>query len=893
MSGKAPPKGPRALQGSQPGPSTASSSSSSSVSQPLVQQHLNSHPLPSKSQGNSGPRFPSGRIGATPPTGPRSLLGGAQSKVPPQGPKSLANGHSNLPTPGPPGASSHILQSNRPPISIVNGRKRDVTTNSSQPVNQSWQSSNSQPNGSDDFTANGFPNEPSLPTGELKEDRPAVHISLQTKNRSTSTLELNSLPPPPPPTYDPPPPPPPSQPPPPNPPLPSESSQSPPPPPPSSPPPPPTNSPPPSPPPLPPSSLPPPLPPPTLYSIPSPVLVHPPLSPPESRQHSPPPPPVPASPPASPTPPVNVFENVTQRPPPMAVESRRPPSPIHRPSFLPLKPFPLPKRPPSPAPRNLSSYPKASSSSASSSRYRPSERSEPEPPPKLYSLPPLPAWPPALSEYPKERNFRTLYDPNTDFLSSPHPLATQMFNTTYPKVRQSHLNILVEHVRKHGSPQVVQERIREPKGKSKAVLLRFEGEVVGPDQPDDGMIEDEIIVSDPRKNKVVGRLPPSLRPHKEELFELKYEYDSNSPGPPPPLGILITGINPFAGHGPLRHHFQQYGTIASFEPQQHPTQGGSLGVLYIKFATHDEARRCLDKENGRKNGLPGFAKRPNFVEEWKVVFDGDRSKLEALVADVKKGINFPKRPEPGATSNAGATPSSATAAGGSSSTPLSGFSSPAPMRKGGPPGSQNTQSSSRPPYAQRPSDGRHPPRLGKDAPIPEKPADTVIANLRRATRVLAEEDKKPTLLARTKPTTSNTANRGRNALQTTKYASVTDDNEREGSPMNISRSSSPDPHELSGGMRKHRDSLPQKQKPKSAADREKEQLQLTKELAKSGCDHVKVQGGAQLVALAKDEDVKDFFDGFPVDKESMSPSQQLALLDGLWFWPANSLVFSL
>ena len=53
-------------------------------------------------------------------------------------------------------------------------------------------------------------------------------------------------------------------------------------------------------------------------------------------------------------------------------------------------------------------------------------------------------------------------------------------------------------------------------------MLRIEGQVVGPDEPDDGLKEEEIVVSDPRKDRTI-RVPHTLRPARTEFIELKYE----------------------------------------------------------------------------------------------------------------------------------------------------------------------------------------------------------------------------------------------------------------------------------------------------------------------------------------------------------------------------------
>jgi histone-lysine N-methyltransferase SETD1 len=74
----------------------------------------------------------------------------------------------------------------------------------------------------------------------------------------------------------------------------------------------------------------------------------------------------------------------------------------------------------------------------------------------------------------------------------------------------------------------VQERIRG-KFKGKEALYRFEGEVV-PGVGADGMVEDEVVVRDPRKdllrlrNALNGSLKEkSFRPARSEFHEFKWE----------------------------------------------------------------------------------------------------------------------------------------------------------------------------------------------------------------------------------------------------------------------------------------------------------------------------------------------------------------------------------
>lgn len=122
----------------------------------------------------------------------------------------------------------------------------------------------------------------------------------------------------------------------------------------------------------------------------------------------------------------------------------------------------------------------------------------------------------------------------------------------------SYFRALIEHVRKNAATAaIVQERIRG-KGKGKEMLLRFEGEVVGAGSraktgstvatgvdgrlksgaektlpvngesvvevldTDSGIVEDEVIVRDPRRERGFRKMN-NHRPWRGEFVEVNYE----------------------------------------------------------------------------------------------------------------------------------------------------------------------------------------------------------------------------------------------------------------------------------------------------------------------------------------------------------------------------------
>ncbi|KAF4603217.1 histone methyltransferase set1 [Pleurotus pulmonarius] len=717
MSGRPPPSGPRALR-----PSVQPSSSSTPTVAPAPAAQ-------SQHQGSSN-SFTTSRIGAAPPTGPRSLLNGGAPSAPAGFRKSkYANGYNSTSAPGISGPGPSTLQHRH----RLKSREQDP---SPLQVNGSWQSQQSQqshqPNEWNDHgEGRAF--------GSTTRDR----VVINTK----STFLQRPHPPddPPPPKNDPPPPPPPpiSEPPPPPPPQPADPPPPPPPPlldplppqPPSSnnlarsslarlqndfptprpsesQPPPPSSLPPEAPPPPPPAGPPPPLP---KFSISLPRRDKsppppPPSHPPPPEPHAPPPPP-PSAPPTQPPPPplvsfklptplygqartLTLASSPSPSPPPPSPPPPPPPSSTPPPSLLapplppppqsppPPPPFDPPPPPPDfdppppppplpstdqtpqfyqPSPSETQLYrrsPRFPSHPPRGSRwegrYSPRRRSpsrslspirQPTPPrspsPQLYSLPPPLPWPPAKSELPPHRSFKVLFDPAVD----EHP---------------SRYRGIIDNIRKNAPPKVVQERIKS-KGKGKDILTRFEGEIFQreveevkmdvdgeePDRSKEGsdveekvefgkaqIWEDEVVPKDPRKHQ------PSKKSSRcrTEVYETHYEYDANSCGPPPATAILVANISPLTPHAQTRRYFATYGTITAFENQIDSETGGALGIVFIRYSTHEEAKKCVEKENGKIPSLggAGVIMAGDNGDEIRVVLDGQGSRLAAVKKELEE-----------------------------------------------------------------------------------------------------------------------------------------------------------------------------------------------------------------------------------------------------------------
>ena len=146
---------------------------------------------------------------------------------------------------------------------------------------------------------------------------------------------------------------------------------------------------------------------------------------------------------------------------------------------------------------------------------------EPQEPTEVeQELPPLPSWPPPSSEYPPGRNFKVIYDPAIEGSPSTSALIYAQNNSESGPPLPSFYRTLIDLIRKNGTSTQVQERIRG-KGKGRELLYRMEGEVFEM-AGEDGLREPEVLIRDPRKVDGFKRMP-SLRPGRNEFYEVKYE----------------------------------------------------------------------------------------------------------------------------------------------------------------------------------------------------------------------------------------------------------------------------------------------------------------------------------------------------------------------------------
>lgn len=355
------------------------------------------------------------------------------------------------------------------------------------------------------------------------------------------------------------------------------------------------------------------------------------------------------------------------------------------------------------------------------------------------------------------------------------------------------------------------------------------------------------------------------------IWVVLLQYDNNSCGPPPPTSVLVMNLSPLTPNQHIRRHFSSYGTISSFEPHINKATGAALGIVFIRFSSNDEAKRCMDREHGKK-GATGMGNEVHIVEgeELKVVLDGEGKKLAAVLKELdaqkrreekeRKRKEEEKRKLEAATVGTGSRNTPSTSSG---QTPLSN----GPWRAGS--HLQGQSSRPQPPY--QPASFNRPNGVVKH-PLPPIPSPTVTANaqhhsstdpthgpaqVRRPPPNAVRGRMFPSSLARSyapRPlpashSSSSTPLHGRDRPHPAYRRFDPDD---EDSPRLGSRSPSPVSKRLVGLGR-------------SAKQREHEAV--VEELAKNGFDYVTLEGhGSQIGGSVRSDDVKFFFKDFDVDK---------------------------
>ena len=369
------------------------------------------------------------------------------------------------------------------------------------------------------------------------------------------------------------------------------------------------------------------------------------------------------------------------------------------------------------------------------------------------------------------------------------------------------------------------------------------------------------------------------------------QYDQNSPGPPPPTNVLVLGLPPLTTNAHLRTLFGRYGSMQNFEREIDRTNGAQLGILSIRYSTHEEARKCVAAEDRRffadsakAAGLPIMglnnmtAGKKDDQEEMRVVLDGDGKKLKAVLDEIearRKAEKERKRMQSQGSSASQVVPElNSTMAG-----------------KAGP---SNASSGVKPPQAPHSTHWTQPPQRSLNhgiAGLPPRPSvmqgPKAMVNDQAAKRLPASMWK---ARAQAAPRTSQLASPSLNGFPQ-------DPSSSKGAPWmgRGSTESTPIPdvhpalrsrlgpwlsraHALSQTQTPTQDSTPHTSRSPSpvsrrfgASSRLKEERDaahavVMKELARNGYDHVRIDEAQLSGGNVREEDIQAYFGGLKVDK---------------------------
>lgn len=316
----------------------------------------------------------------------------------------------------------------------------------------------------------------------------------------------------------------------------------------------------------------------------------------------------------------------------------------------------------------------------------------------------------------------------------------------------------------------------------------------------------------------------------------------------------------------------------SFEPQIDKENGSALGIVFIRYSTHEEAKRCVEKEDGKKPmigmGMPGN-------DCIRVVLDGGGLKLKAVLKELesrKRQEKEERRRRENGHSIKVNTPLSLGPSKGS--TPMAPAKSSTPILA--PLTWRPTAQTAAKPLTPLPR--AHSSLPAK--PVLAHPVSPPITSPTHPTSVLSATPMSQAVLKTRRPPVSS----GRGRIDNWKA-----DNWK-AVPMSSYRnpsSSSSTPIEASRGRRDDRrsrsrhhyrsDSESSRSRSRSRspplskhtaapAKHEQDHTDVVQQLVANGKDYVQIQLEGNIpLAGVKEEDVKSFFDGFKVEKVSRSP----------------------
>lgn len=506
---------------------------------------------------------------------------------------------------------------------------------------------------------------------------------------------------------------------------------------------------------------------------------------------------------------------------------------------------------------------------------------------KLYSLKPPPSWPPLPSDLPSGRNFKLLFDPALD-------------RDHYGKYSEI-IQLVHDAISKSANPedkdskenQIKSDLSERLKGKSKGreLLYRYNGETLPGESP--------AVPKDPRKApgfKRANKIREDYYIPTYQVREFLYmfyngcgsdsvflQHDVNSPGPPPATTVLILHLPVLVPNAQIRRHFSIYGKIMSFDPEIDRSTGAALGIVAITFSTHEEAKKCVTNEDGKKFGEAakglglGIVAGLNGEQEMRVVLDGEGRKVKEVLKEIeerkRKELEEKKRREKEKEAMLAANVS------GSASVRESNSNATQMIGQTSTPSSWRNQQAGSSSYANPMRQNVHPhqPNAPRGAP-PSGPSSlfrargTILTGHGLPTRPNLSDSFEGSHTAPRSPYSSestplihHTPSLVRDRYRQTasrhfapNFSQVTPIS---ASPRASSRSPSPGPRRPGQSFKDQHEIV---------TDR-----RVMEELVRNGFDHVRIDA-AQLGSSIREEDVRSYFDGLKVDKVNTFDSESIS-----------------
>ena len=310
--------------------------------------------------------------------------------------------------------------------------------------------------------------------------------------------------------------------------------------------------------------------------------------------------------------------------------------------------------------------------------------------------------------------------------------------------------------------------------------------------------------------------------------------------------------------------------------------GSPLGIVHISYSTHEEAKQCVAKENGRKVGTAGLGVSSKEGQEITVILDGQRIYLDAILKELAKpkkkdAVQRSSRPEPTSSTPLGLP--------AKISTPLS---SSTPVRT--PDAGRSIVRSGLPHIPSLPPRPMHPslpmnPMLVAGASVPAAPVaepESSFVDVSYHAKPMADPARRQVTapVKSRKETDWKAAPMSSVARRSIHHdpdsSSATPDHHRRG------RADEP-PTRLSSRFRRSSSSYSRSRsrsrsppRARYSITRRREETRVLHEddlqaaLAKNGKDYLEIHGEARLLSMVNENDVKEFFKDIEIESARLS-----------------------